>query len=155
MDLADILSAASRRTARAFASHHHHAWDGTQGSTQDRERRAEHLRVMLRAMLYAARVKEDFGRRQQDALLREVGDLLPDERCAMRAAFAEPVNVMAYAESVPRGLEREVYTVSMLALRDDISAQAAYLPRLAVGLRLTPAACRRIHGEHEIPLLTH
>lgn len=163
MDVAEILAAvcnrttgAVQRTSSLLMEHLRHASAGDTVDTPPALSRLDrrHAVVLLRALLRAARANRDFDRREQDAVLRQLGDVIPEERRRLREAVASAPDVAGHTASVPIGMEREVYAVSLLALGRDASCNGPYLRRLATGLRLTPATCRRIHTQVGAPPLT-
>jgi uncharacterized membrane protein YebE (DUF533 family) len=67
--------------------------------------------------------------------------------------LASPVAVAGRANDVPRGLGRQVYMMSLLAIDLDKKAEAQYLHELATALGTEPREANAIHvriGEPKI-----
>jgi uncharacterized membrane protein YebE (DUF533 family) len=54
---------------------------------------------------------------------------------------------------VPKGLEKQIYTVSVLGIDLDSQAEAKYLAELASALGLSPAEVNAIHAKFGVPAL--
>ena len=61
------------------------------------------------------------------------------------------MDVKDLAWSVPRGMEEQVYAISLLAIDLDEQKEANYLADLAHGLRLNLARCNEIHRKYRAP----
>ena len=61
--------------------------------------------------------------------------------------MAAPVDPEALAKEVPKGLESQVYLMSLLAIDLDHEDEARYLDRLARALNLDRPAINDIHAE--------
>ncbi len=53
----------------------------------------------------------------------------------------------------PLGLEEQVYSISLIAMKLDTQAEAEYLADLAHGLRLAPEVCNRLHARYNAPAI--
>ncbi|SNR23499.1 tellurite resistance TerB family protein [Paracoccus sediminis] len=104
--------------------------------------------LMLRAMIQAAKSDGTIDEAEKQRLLGKLGDDLDDdERQFIRDQMAAPVDAEALARDVPKGLESQVYLMSLLAIDLDHEDEARYLDRLARALKLDRPAIDDIHNE--------
>ncbi len=118
----------------------------------NREAQAEAV-FLIRAMCNAAKVDGEIDRQEQDAILSRLGDVTEEELEFVRSELKAPLNVTAFCRSVPEELAEQVYGFSVMALNLDTLEEAAYLGRLAQGLRLDERTCNRLHDQVRAPQL--
>lgn len=104
--------------------------------------------LMLRAMIQAAKSDGKIDDAEKQRLLGKLGDDLDDEeRQFIRDQMAAPVDAEALARDVPKGLESQVYLMSLLAIDLDHEDEARYLDRLAQALKLDRPSVDEIHDQ--------
>ncbi len=102
--------------------------------------------LMLKAMIQAAKADGRIDDEERRKLLSHLGDDLDDEeRAFIREQMAAPVDPEALARDVPRGMESQVYLVSLLAIDLDNEQEARYLHALAQAMGLSREAVNDIH----------
>ena len=109
--------------------------------------------VLIRAMTNAAKADGEVDQEEIDNVVRRAGDLEAEDEAFLRAEFAAPLDLDAFIESVPSGMEAEVYTASILPIEIDTVAEKTYLQNLADGLGLKASQVEEIHNALEIPTL--
>jgi len=109
--------------------------------------------VLIRAMTNAAKADGEVDQDEIDNIIRRAGDLDADDEAFLRAEFAAPLDLDAFIETVPEGMEAEVYTASILPIEIDTVAETSYLQNLADGLGLKGEQVDEIHAALEIPTL--
>lgn len=109
--------------------------------------------VLIRAMTNAAKADGEVDQEEIDNIVRRAGDLEAEDEAFLRAEFAAPLDLDAFIESVPSGMEAEVYTASILPIEIDTVAEKTYLQNLADGLGLKASQVEEIHNALEIPTL--
>ncbi len=129
--------------------HHDHHHDHGYNDQQLNER----AEVLLRAMINAAKADGSIDQQEQDNIVSRLGDISPQESQFLREEFRRPLDVHAYAHSVPRGMEDEVYSISLMAINLDTNPEANYLRELAECLRIDPGTCNEIHHRYGAPRL--
>ena len=72
--------------------------------------------VLIRAMTNAAKADGEVDQEEIDNIVRRAGDLEAEDEAFLRAEFAAPLDLDAFIESVPSGMEAEVYTASILPI---------------------------------------
>lgn len=106
--------------------------------------------LMLRAMIQAAKADGVIDDGEKQRLLDQMGDLDDDERDYIRELMAAPIDVALLARDVPRGLEGQVYMMSLIAIDLDDEAEFTYLRDLATALDLAPATVAGIHRQLKV-----
>lgn len=104
--------------------------------------------LMLRAMIQAAKADGRIDEGERQRLTQHIGtDLDADEQQFIREQMAAPVDAAALARDVPRGLEAQVYLMSLLAIELEDEAERRYLRDLASHLRLDAARVDALHRQ--------
>ena len=107
--------------------------------------------ILIRAMINAAKSDGHVDEQEQQNILERVGDVDREEADFLRRELSAPLDVEGFIRSVPRGMEQEVYAMSLMGITLDESAEAQYLFQLAQGLGLTAETCNQIHRELGAP----
>lgn len=111
----------------------------------------EQAKLLVRAMVSAAKADGQISQEEQQSILKQVGDTSAEAIAFLRAEFAKPLDVREFAWSVPLGMEQQVYTISLVAIDQYSDREANYLRDLAHGLRLAPDVCNQIHQRFGVP----
>lgn len=102
--------------------------------------------LMLKAMIQAAKADGRIDDAEKQHLLGQFGDTLDDEeRQFIREQMAAPVDAAALARQVPKGLESQIYLMSLMAIDFDNEQEARYLNDLAGALGLSQQAVNLVH----------
>lgn len=110
---------------------------------------AVYIRAMIQAGLSDGRLDEQ----EQQAILQKVGNMGAEEQNFIRAEMAKGLDVNALIHSVPRGIEEEVYAVSLMAIQLDNRQEAQFLDAVAKGLRITQEQSNAIHDRFGVKRL--
>jgi uncharacterized membrane protein YebE (DUF533 family) len=111
-------------------------------------RRAE---ILIRAVINAAKSDGHVDEQEQQNILQRIGDIDQEEAEFLRRELASPLDIQAFIRSVPRGMEQEVYTISLMGIQLDEQSESRYLIDLAHGLGLSADTCNTIHRELGAP----
>lgn len=103
--------------------------------------------VLVRAMCNAAKADGEVDQSEIDAILSRAGDLDADDERMLRSELQSPLDLASFVSSVPKGLEAEVYAVSLLPITVDTPEEVDYLKSLASGLGLSHDHVASIHEE--------
>jgi uncharacterized membrane protein YebE (DUF533 family) len=109
--------------------------------------------LLLRAMIQAAKSDGKVDAAERAKLLDGLKDATQAEVDFVKAELAAPVDIEGLARQVPKGLEAQVYTMSVMAITLDNRAEAQYLHELATALRIAPAQVNAIHTQLGVPTL--
>jgi len=109
--------------------------------------------LMLRAMLQAAKCDGKIDEGEKKKLLEALGDASSEDMAFVNRELAAPVDVQGLVKQVPKGLESQIYAVSVMGINLDSQKEAEYLAGLASALGLGPRDVNAIHAKFGIPAL--
>ncbi len=105
----------------------------------------DHATLIIRAMINAAKSDGNIDQAEQDKVIAKLGDITQEEANFVRSEFAAPLDVKSFVNSIPRGMEQQIYAVSLMAIDLDKNSEAHYLAELAKGLNIQPAIANNLH----------
>jgi len=109
--------------------------------------------LMLRAMIQAAKSDGKIDEGERRKLLDNLGDISPQERDFVQHEMSAPVDVQGLAHQVPRGLEQQVYAMSVMGIDLDNQNEARYLHSLATAMKMDRNTVNRIHDRMGAPAI--
>lgn len=109
--------------------------------------------ICLRAMLNAAKCDGQIDAAEQQKITGQIGDISPEEAEFIRNEMASPMDFDTFVQSVPKGMEQQVYLMSILAIDLDSQVEAQYLDKLAKGLNIDQQTSNAIHLKLGVPAL--
>ena len=109
--------------------------------------------LMIRAMIQAAKSDGKLDAGERDKLLKRLGDVSADEKRFVQNELDGPVDVAGLARQVPRGLEQQIYTMSVLGIDLDTQNEAKYLHELATALNMPPNQVNAVHARLGVPAI--
>jgi len=107
--------------------------------------------LMLSAMLQAAKADGRFDEAEQRKLMEKLGDVSEQERAFVNAELQKPVDVQGLVRAIPRGLEPQVYMMSVLGIDLDSQEEAKYLHELASAIGISKEQVNHIHDQMGVP----
>ena len=108
--------------------------------------------LMIRAMVNAAKSDGRVDQSEQENIISKLGsDVSEAEINFLKQEFAAPLDVAGFAQSVPNGLEQQIYALSLTSIDLDTQNEAQYLGQLAQGLNIDPNVCNQIHDQVGAP----
>ena len=114
----------------------------------------EHAKLLIRAMVNAAKADGRIDEEEQRRIVDHIGEeATAEDREFVLNEMREPLDVDAFVKSVPRGAEREVYMMSLMAIDLDEESEARYLDTLRRGTGLSEADANAIHEQLGVPTL--
>jgi len=126
---------------------------GGQHSAEPQPDQNAQAELMLRGMLNAAKSDGKFDQAEQQKIMEHLGNIGQEELAFIKHEMAQPLDVDAFVRSVPRGMEQQVYVMSLLGIELDSRAEAQYLDSLARGFGLSQAQANAIHQQVGVPNL--
>ena len=106
----------------------------------------DHATLIIRAMINAAKSDGSIDKTEQNNIINKLGDVTQEEINFIKAEFAAPLDVKSFANSVPRGMEEQIYTISLMAIDLDKSAEAHYLASLVKELNISHKDANKLHA---------
>jgi len=114
---------------------------------------ADQATIMVRAMINAAKADGRVDKAEQEAILGKLGSVTQDEINFVNSEMEQPLDVQSFAQSVPQGLENQVYAMSLMAIDLDSQEEAKYLDALGQGLNINHETANQIHSQLGAPQL--
>lgn len=108
--------------------------------------------LIIRGMINAAKSDGRIDDAEKQKIVESLGaDVSQDEIDFVQREFSAPLDVQAYAKSVPKELAGQVYMLSLTSIDLDSQNEAQYLGQLAQGLGIDPQVCNQIHDQVGAP----
>ena len=108
---------------------------------------------MLAAMIQAAKSDGTFDEAEKEKLLGQLGEVDAEEAAFVQAQLQAPVDVDALVRETPKGMESQIYAMSVLGIDLDTQKEAQYLHQLAQGFGMDAAEVNGIHAQMGVPSL--
>ncbi|MEH6456438.1 MAG: DUF533 domain-containing protein [Cocleimonas sp.] len=117
----------------------------------DHSQASDQATLVIRAMINAAKSDGSIDDAEQEKVVGKLGDVSQAEADFVRNEFRQPLDVDAFVRSIPRGMEQQIYAVSLMAIDLDTNKEAHYLDSLAKGLNIQPQLANQIHEQLGAP----
>lgn len=115
----------------------------------------EQAKLMLRAMIQAAKADGQLDEQEKQTIIGELGDDISDEeRAFVQEQLEAPIDVTGLAADSGAPFKTQIYATSLAAIRLDNEREASYLLQLATALGLSNAERDRIHTYMGAPTLS-
>jgi uncharacterized membrane protein YebE (DUF533 family) len=111
----------------------------------------ESAKLMLRAMIQAAKADGQITDEERKTIMEYLADVSPEEREFVEAEMAKPLDPMALARDTSDSMKAQVYATSLMAVRLDNAAEASYLHQLADALGLSEETRNRVRASMGLP----
>ncbi|SLN21078.1 DUF533 domain-containing protein [Ruegeria meonggei] len=112
----------------------------------------EQAKLMLRAMIQAAKSDGELDEQEKKTILGTLGDdVSEEERAFVLEQLEAPIDVMGLAADSVGPLKTQIYATSLAAIRVDNQQEASYLNQLATALGLSSAERDQIHTYMGVP----
>ena len=123
------------------------------GNTPAADAMEQQARLMIRAMIQAAKADGEIDKNEQAAIIDRLGDISDEERDFVRAELQAPSDMAGLIRDAGMVGREQIYATSLSAIRLDHAAEAHYLRQLATGLGLSDAERDAIHTRMGLPRL--
>ena len=110
--------------------------------------------LMLSAMLQAAKCDGRIDEGEKAKMIKVLGQASSEDIAFVTRELSSPVDVQALIKQVPKGMESQIYAVSLMSIDLDSQKEAEYLAALASGLGLGAREANAIHAKLGIPALS-
>ncbi|MEB8432940.1 DUF533 domain-containing protein [Cocleimonas sp. KMM 6892] len=119
----------------------------------DQREATDQATLIIRTMINAAKSDGSIDEAEQEKVINKLGDVTQAEADFVRNEFRQPLDAAAFVRSIPRGMEQQIYAVSLMAIDLDHNKEAKYLDELARGLNIQPQLANQIHEQLGAPKL--
>jgi uncharacterized membrane protein YebE (DUF533 family) len=106
----------------------------------------ETARLMIRAMIQAAKSDGEIDEAERKTILDHLGDASEEEIAFVKAQLDAPLDIAGLAAAVGESARTQVYSAALMAIAVDTEAERAYLTGLSTALGLDAAAVAQIHA---------
>ncbi|MEZ5675605.1 MAG: DUF533 domain-containing protein [Thalassovita sp.] len=113
----------------------------------------ENARLMIRAMIQAAKADGEIDPAERKAILDHLGDASEEEIAFVQAALDAEVDPMALAQDTSDTAKAQVYSAALMAITVNTDAERHYLSSLATALGLEADKVAEIHAAMGKPVL--
>ena len=118
-----------------------------QFSEPERQAANDQATILIRAMCNAAKSDGSVDQAEQQAIVSRLGELDQQEIEFLQQELSAPLDVHAFANSVPSELATQVYALSVMTVKVDTREEVQYLTQLAQGLGLDQQTLDAIHQQ--------
>jgi uncharacterized membrane protein YebE (DUF533 family) len=109
--------------------------------------------LMLRALLQAAKCDGKIDAGEKAKMMKALGEASQDDIAFVTRELSSPVDVAGLVKQVPKGLESQIYAVSLMGIDLDSQQEAEYLAALASALGIGAQEANAIHAKLGKPAL--
>lgn len=120
--------------------------DQMTGTTAATDAAETNARLMIRAMIQAARADGVISPAERAVIMEHLGDSTPEERAFVEAEMVAPVDPMALARDTAEAARVQVYSSAVMAVQTDTPAEAQFLATLAQAMGLDRITVAGIHA---------
>ncbi len=146
--------AAGGASSGGFGDLFNSALQGNAPQQQPDQRAEETAKILIQAMVNAAKADGQIDQAEQQKIVENLGDeVSEEEREFVLSEMQSPLDVAGFIQSVPRGAEQQVYLMSLMAIDLDSKEEAQYLDQIRKGLGITEQASNTIHEQLGAPKL--
>ena len=124
--------------------------DNNVSANNEEEAQAE---ILLKAMLNATKSDGVIDDEKKRKITMHFGDVSDEEANFVRRKLESPLDTLALVNNVPRGMEQQVYFMSLLSIDLGSNEEAHYLDELAKGLNISHDVCNQTHEKVGAPAL--
>ena len=120
--------------------------DTLTGTTAATDAMEENAKLMIRAMIQAAKADGEIDAAERAKIMDHLGDASPEELAFIEAELDAPVDAAALAGDTSQQMAAQVYAAALMTIRVDSLKEADFINRLADGLGLSDETRARVHA---------
>lgn len=113
----------------------------------------QNAKLMIRAMIQAAKADGAIDADERKAILDHLQDASDEEIAFVDAELEAPVDVAGLAQDTGTQMRDQVYSAALMAIQVDSDAERQYLRQLAQALQLSDAERDKLHQAMGRPVL--
>jgi len=115
------------------------------GKEVDELNSREEVYILLKAMIYAAKIDGTIDEVERAKIMEFMGNMSKVEQMFVEHELQKELKVEEFLREIPKGMEKQVYYMSLFALDVDNEAERNYLELLSNKLNLPYATVDSIH----------
>ncbi|MDJ1007815.1 MAG: DUF533 domain-containing protein [Paracoccaceae bacterium] len=119
--------------------------DSLTGTTAATDTQEANAKLMIRAMIQAAKADGEIDEAERDAILEHMGEMDAEELEFVKAELAAPIDIEGLADDTTEQMKAQVYAMSLMGIRVDHAQEVDYLNGLATALGLSAATRDQVH----------
>ena len=120
--------------------------DAMSGNTAATDSMEENAKLMIRAMIQAAKADGEIDKEERAKILEHLGDIDKSERAFIEAEMGAPVDAAALAQDTSQQMAAQVYASALMTVKVDTFSETDYLNSLATALNLSDETRARVHS---------
>jgi len=105
----------------------------------------EEVYILLKAMIYAAKIDGTIDEVEREKIMEFMGNMSKVEQLFVEQELQKEIHIEEFLKEIPKGMEKQVYYMSLFALDVDNEAERDYLELLSTKLNLPYATVDSIH----------
>ena len=113
----------------------------------------ENAKLMLRAMIQAAKADGEITPEERKTIMNQLGDAPEEERAFVEEEMMKLSDPLELGRQTQESMKVQVYAASLMAVRTDTAAQSTHLRQLAQALGLSDEVRDRVHAGMGLPPL--
>ncbi|MFT3688167.1 DUF533 domain-containing protein [Paenirhodobacter sp.] len=141
-NLMGALTAAASSGAKGLGDMLQAATAGTPANTIMEEQ----AKLMIRAMIQAAKADGEIDAGERKAIMDHLGDASDEELAFVNAELDGPIDIAGLAAAAGESTKAQIYSSALMAITVDSEAEKQYLQQLAAALGLDATKVAEIHG---------
>lgn len=106
----------------------------------------ENAKLMIRAMIQAAKADGEIDKDEQAKILEHLQDASPDEIAYVKQQLVAPLDVQGLVADTQAAMRNQVYSSALMAITVDTPGERAYLGQLSAALGIDPATRDALHA---------
>ena len=115
------------------------------GKEVDELNSREEVYILLKAMIYAAKVDGVIDEIERDKIMEFMGNMSKVEQMFVEQELQKELKVEEFLKEIPKGMEKQVYYMSLFAIDVDNEVERDYLELLSNKLNLPYETVDSIH----------
>ena len=101
--------------------------------------------ILLKAMVNASKSDGNIDTVEHKRIMEFMGEMNPIQRLFVEQELKTPLDSKSFIKEIPKGMEKQVYYMSLFAIDLDSSSEMVYLDMLAKELKLSDDVVSSIH----------
>jgi len=107
----------------------------------------DEIHILLKAMINASKSDGIIDAQEQGKIIDFMGNLSKEEKNFVKKEMQTPLDSKTFLQEIPKGMEKQVYYMSLFAIDLDVEAEKDYLKMLERELKLTKDEVATIHDD--------